>query len=152
MRLSESFLIERARQVREKAYAPYSEYKVGAAIETDEGTFMGANIEVSGRNTSIHAESMALFLAVMSGAEEFNRLAISHRGDSGPCGLCLHTLSEFTDDLEILIDTDEGYESFNLADEFENAYRPSGAVHHDHHDSNDESLISEPSTDGSEQH
>lgn len=130
---STTSVVEAAREAREDAYAPYSEYKVGAAIQTDEGLFTGANVEVSGRSTSVHAEMMAMFTAIVNGATSFCCIAISHKGDEAPCALCMHTLSEFVDDLEILVDTDDGYEVYSLKDEYNNAYRPMGAEHHDHH-------------------
>lgn len=129
----DEFLINMAREARENAYAPYSEYKVGAFIYTNKGAFKGVNIEVSGRNTSVHAETMALFLAVMNGATEFGTLAISHDGDSAPCGLCLHTIGEFVDDIEILVDEGDSIATYDLDEAYANAYRPRGAAHHDHH-------------------
>jgi len=128
------FFIKEARKAREDAYAPYSEYKVGAVIDTNRGTYRGANVEVSGRNTSVHAETMAVFLAVMNGATEFHTLAISHKGDTAPCALCMHTLSEVMHDIEILVDEGDDYSTYSLADEYgENTYRPMGADHHEHH-------------------
>lgn len=126
-------LISEAGKAREMAYAPYSEYAVGAVIVTDNGTYRGSNVEVSGRSTSVHAEMMAMFKAVTSGATEFHTLAISHKGEEAPCALCMHTLSEFVDDIDILVDTEEGYKTYSLKDEYNNAYRPMGAEHHDHH-------------------
>lgn len=130
----EKALVADAREAREAAYAPYSEYEVGAAIFTEEGVFQGANIEVSGRSTSVHAEMMAIYAAVMDGAEKFEKLAISHDGDEAPCALCMHTLSEFVHDLDILVETDDGIEHYTLDGEYNNAYRPMTANHHDHHE------------------
>lgn len=133
--IEKEMFIRMARDARENAYAPYSEYKVGALLHTDRGTFRGANIEVSGRNTSVHAETMALFKAVMNGATEFNTLAISHEGDTAPCALCMHTLSEFMHDIDIVVDEGgDEYNTYSLADQYgDDTYRPQTAEHHDHH-------------------
>lgn len=126
--MKEQELIEEARKAREKAFAPYSEYPVGAAIETDKGVFTGANIEVSGRSTSVHAEMLAIFNAVYEGANEFHRMAVSPKNQSGEaiCGLCQHTVAQFTDDLLIIEDCGEDTpERYNLSELIGPAYSPS---------------------------
>jgi len=126
--MTELDLIEKARDAREKAFAPYSEYPVGAAVETEKGVFQGANIEVSGRSTSVHAEMLAIFKAVYEGAEEFYRMAVSPKNQSGEaiCGLCQHTVAQFTDELEIIEDCgDDKPEKYNLSELIGPAYSPS---------------------------
>lgn len=105
--MNDTELLEHAREAREHAFAPYSEYPVGAAIYTDNGVYTGANIEISGRSTSIHAEMLAVFNAVYDGATEYYTLAVSPDGETGVaiCGLCQHTIAQFTDDLRIIEDT-----------------------------------------------
>lgn len=126
-------LIGLAQDARESAYAPYSEYKVGAVLQTEYGNiYKGCNVEVSGRNTSTHAEMLALFNAVLNGERDFDRLVISHDGDEAPCGLCLHTISEFVEDIEIIVDAPMP-KQYDLDEAYENAYRPQTANHHDHH-------------------
>ena len=108
--ISDRTLLNVAREARENAFAPYSEFKVGASISTNLGVFAGANIEVSGRSTSVHAEMLAMFEAVFKGADEFYTMIISPQdqsGEVGPCGLCQHTISQFTDELRILEDAGE---------------------------------------------
>jgi len=108
--IADDRIMEKAREARSRAFAPYSEYEVGAAVLTEEGIFMGANVEVSGRSTSIHAEMMAMFNAVFNGATKFYTMAVSpqdQNGDVAPCGLCQHTISQFTNELEILEDAGE---------------------------------------------
>jgi len=121
--------VKQAREVRSNAFAPYSEYRVGAAVVTDTGTYLGANIEVSGRSTSIHAEMLAMYTAVFDGATEFELLAISPDGETGiaPCGLCQHTIAQFTDDLRILEDCGPGEEptEYSLQELIGPAYSPS---------------------------
>ena len=121
-------LIQDAREAREKAFCPYSEYPVGAAVETDDGVFTGANIEVSGRSTSIHAEMLAFFQAVYNEAEEFRKMAVSPKNQSGEaiCGLCQHTVAQFTDELLIIEDCgEEDPETYQLSELIGPAYSPS---------------------------
>lgn len=121
-------LLRQARDARDRAFAPYSEYAVGAALLTDRGVYQGANIEVSGRSTSVHAEMLAAFTAVFDGAQDFRALAISPEGETGvaPCGLCQHTLAQFCDDLRILEDAgDEEPVEYSLQELIGPAYRPS---------------------------
>ena len=101
-------LVNAARKTKADAFAPYSEFQVGASLMTEQGVYTGANIEISGRSTSVHAEMLAAYKAVQDGAEEFQAMAISAgedpSGDIAPCGLCQHTLSQFTEELRILED------------------------------------------------
>lgn len=121
-------LMEQARDARTKAFAPYSEYEVGASLLANGEVYQGANVEVSGRATSVHAEMMAAFNAVMDGSFEFETLAVSPKGLTGVaiCGLCQHTVAQFCDDLRILEDvgTDE-YVEYQLAELIGPAYNPS---------------------------
>jgi cytidine deaminase len=130
--MSDEQLIEDAREARKHAFAPYSEYPVGAALLTEKGVYKGANMEVSGRSTSIHAEMMAIFNAVYDGATEFKRLAVSPKGQTGVaiCGLCQHTVAQFTDDIVILEDAGEEIEYYNLKELIGPAYSPSTRHNH----------------------
>jgi len=121
-------LIQKAKKAREKAFCAYSEYPVGAAVKTDEGIFTGANIEVSGRSTSVHAEMLAFFQAVYNGAEKFQKMAVSPKNQSGEaiCGLCQHTVAQFTDELLIIEDCgEEPPETYLLSELIGSAYSPS---------------------------
>jgi cytidine deaminase len=126
---TESELLEAARSARDKAFAYESEYKVGAALLTDKGVYTGCNIEVSGRSTSVHGEMLAFFKAVMDGAQEFEKIMIAPQGQTGvaPCGLCQHTMAQFTDDIEILEDIGEEdtFERYTLEELIGPAYSPS---------------------------
>jgi len=78
-------LLERARTALDAAYAPYSEYRVGAAIETTDGTvFTGCNVENANYSNSLHAEEVAVGTAVRDGHREFERLAVTSAADAGP--------------------------------------------------------------------
>jgi len=118
-----------ARSFREKAYAKYSGYKVGAAILAGGDIYGGCNVEVSGRSTSVHAEMLAAFKAVEDGSTDFEMLAVSAQGQTGeaPCGLCQHTLSEFCDELLIIEDVgkDNEFAEYRLSDLIGPAYSAS---------------------------
>jgi len=105
-------LIEAARDVQDRAHVPYSEYRVGAALETEDGeVFVGCNLENANFSNSLHAEEVAIAEAVKKGHREFTRLAVSSDRRDGvtPCGMCRQTLSEFcADDLVVLCDDGEG--------------------------------------------
>lgn len=91
-------LLERARDALASAYAPYSEYEVGAALETTDRTvYTGCNVENANYANSLHAEEVALGGAVRDGHREFERLAVTSASRDGltPCGMCRQSLAEF---------------------------------------------------------
>jgi len=103
-------LIAAAREARANAYARYSRYRVGAAILTRIGKmFPGCNVENTSYGLTICAERSAVFNAVAAGDVDFVQLVVV-TGDGGtPCGACRQVLSEFCDDLSILVvSEDEG--------------------------------------------
>ena len=105
-------LLDEARRVRERAYAPYSQFAVGAAVLTRSGrVFTGCNIENLSFGLTICAERAAIFAAVAAGEREF--AAIAMVADSAtpvtPCGACRQVMAEFGDTLQIV--------SANLKDE-----------------------------------
>jgi cytidine deaminase len=122
-------LMKVARKFREKAYAGYSGYKVGAAILVNNNIYGGCNVEVSGRSTSVHAEMLAAFKAVEDGHTNFDMLAVSPQNQTGeaPCGLCQHTLSEFCDELLIIEDVgkDDKFVEYKLSELIGPAYSAS---------------------------
>ncbi|NKE36470.1 cytidine deaminase [Natronococcus sp. JC468] len=94
-------LIDAAREIRANAHVPYSEYAVGAALETADGeVFVGCNLENANFSNSLHAEEVAIAEAVKAGHRDFSRLAVSSDRQDGvtPCGMCRQTLTEFCDD------------------------------------------------------
>ena len=116
----ENDLLRKAREAFETAYAPYSEYPVGAAIETTAGTvYTGCNIENANYSNSLHAEEVAIGKALSEGTREFDRLAVASEARDGvtPCGMCRQTLSEFCgEDFEIICDTAEGAKRYTLGE------------------------------------
>ncbi len=100
-------LIQKANQVRSRAYAPYSNYQVGAALLTKKGQiFTGVNVENAAYPDSICAERSAVFSAVSAGEREFEAIAVATRNGGTPCGSCRQVLSEFGLDIVVLL-TDE---------------------------------------------
>ncbi|MEF8780207.1 MAG: cytidine deaminase [Haloferacaceae archaeon] len=103
-------LVERAREALERAHVPYSGYRVGAAIETADGSvYTGCNIENANYSNSLHAEEVALAEAVKRGHADFARIAVSSGARDGvtPCGMCRQTLAEFCEESFVVL-CDEG--------------------------------------------
>lgn len=98
-------LVRRARDVMKNAYAPYSKFHVGAAIEADDGTMhVGCNVENASYGLTICAERMAVGAAVAAGKRSFKRVAVASAVEppATPCGACRQLLAEFGLDLEII--------------------------------------------------
>lgn len=118
--MDEHELIEQAEAALDSAYTPYSEYRVGAAIETGDGSvFTGCNVETANYSNSLHAEELAVGSAVAAGHREFTRLAVvsSARDGVTPCGMCRQTLAEFCDEeLRIVCAVDAGVEEYTLGE------------------------------------
>ena len=104
-------LIEEATKAREKAYAPYSNFKVGSAVLTKSGkVFTGANIENASYGASVCAERVALFKAISEGETEIVEIAVvtCAKEPTMPCGICRQVLKEFSENLKIYAANLEG--------------------------------------------
>lgn len=94
-------LLAAAREALETAHVPYSDYPVGAALRTADGTtYTGSNLENANYSNSLHAEEVVVARAVMDGHTRFEALAVvsGERDGVTPCGTCRQTLVEFCDD------------------------------------------------------
>lgn len=120
-------LIDMALKAMENAYAPYSGFKVGAAILcSDKKVYTGCNIENSSYGASNCAERTAIFKAVSEREREFEKIAIvSSSGDfTFPCGICRQVLSEFMyDKTVVLFSEKDGIREFNVKDLLPEAFR-----------------------------
>ena len=106
---SDEDLVLMAKAARENAYAPYSHYRVGAALLADDGeVFTGCNVENASYGLTNCAERTALFKAVSEGKRDFRKIAISLKGVGAPCGACRQALYEFAPDLVVLLGNVEG--------------------------------------------
>lgn len=102
-------LVDLANEVRKHAYAPYSKYKVGAALRTKSGrVFTGVNVENAAYPTSICAERNAVFKAVSEGEREFEIIAVVTDNGGSPCGSCRQVLSEFGLDTQVILADGQG--------------------------------------------
>ena len=99
-------LLEAALEARQNAHAPYSHFRVGAALEDSAGRLhTGCNIENATYGLTLCAERVAVFKAISEGVRAFKRIAIAADTDklSPPCGACRQILWEFCGDIEILL-------------------------------------------------
>jgi cytidine deaminase len=115
-------LIEAALRARENAYAPFSKFKVGAALEDETGRIhTGCNVENATYGLTVCAERVAVFKAMSEGARKFRRIAVAADTDAltPPCGACRQILWEFCNDIEVLLTNLHGKtESVRLKDLF----------------------------------
>lgn len=97
-------LVDLANTARQRAYAPYSKYHVGAALRTKTGRiFTGVNIENAAYPHTMCAERIAIFKAVSEGEKEFEVIAVATDNGGSPCGGCRQVLAEFGLDTIVLI-------------------------------------------------
>lgn len=119
-------MIRKAIEARDKAYAPYSHFKVGACLRAKNGqTFQGCNIENSSYPATNCAERTAIFKAVLEGVKEFDSIVIVGGKEEKkleicpPCGICRQVMSEFCDPDSfqvILAKSEKEYETYLLKD------------------------------------
>ena len=107
-----------AQEASEYAYAPYSRFKVGAALECLNGRiFTGCNIENGALGSTMCAERVAIYKALSEGENSFYRIAIYGESEDYclPCGACLQVMNEFSKNLEVLCArASGGYVSYKL--------------------------------------
>lgn len=129
LKTQERSLMDMARAAQARAYAPYSGFFVGAAVETEDGTIVtGVNVENASYGLTLCAERAAIIAAVAAGHRAFRRLAVSCANGPGatpeertPCGQCRQVMAEFMDG-QTPIDID-GVGSFKLTELLPLAFR-----------------------------
>lgn len=111
-------MIEIAKEASEKAYSPYSNYKVGASLLTKSGKiFTGCNIENASFGATICAERVAIFKAISEGEKEFEMIAIYVNDEKhipSPCGICRQVMIEFAPNLKLILSNGYDYEIYKL--------------------------------------
>lgn len=106
MKHSEEELIAAAAEVRERAYAPYSNFKVGAAVETEEGDiYTGCNVESASYGLTVCAERVAIWKGISRGVTKFGRIAVVVDTEelTPPCGVCRQIIWEFCGDVPVIL-------------------------------------------------
>ena len=104
-------LFKIAEEVKERAYAPYSKFKVGAALLTKEGqVFTGVNVENASFGSTICAERAAVSRAITEGYQDFQAIAVaSSAGEAFPCGICRQVIFEFGSEIKIITGKDSNH-------------------------------------------
>ncbi len=115
--MDEKKLIKEALKAQKIAYVPYSGFRVGAAVLTEDGEiFSGCNIEIASYSPTICAERTAIFKAISEGNRKIKAIAVV--GDSDftyPCGVCRQVIREFGKDAIIIIaNSEEDYKKYTL--------------------------------------
>ncbi len=112
-------LIALARESMERAYSPYSGYRVGAALLTDDGSVVtGCNVENVSYGLTVCAEQVAVARAIAEGKRGFRAMAIATDGSTAitPCGACRQVLAEFAPDLRVVSEGLEIRREWSLRD------------------------------------
>ncbi len=106
MKHTEKELIEAAADVRKRAYAPYSNFKVGAAVETEDGAiYTGCNVESASYGLTVCAERVAIWKGISRGVTKFGRIAVVVDTEelTPPCGVCRQIIWEFCGDVPVIL-------------------------------------------------
>lgn len=119
-------LVAAATRVRDRAYAPYSDFAVGAALRSADGTvYTGCNVENASFGLTVCAERNAIAHAVAEGAREFTAIAVVTENGVTPCGACRQVLAEFAPDMAVIVaDTCGHRRVYRLSDLLPDAFTP----------------------------
>jgi len=122
----EDRLVAEAQKAKQRAHAPYSNFKVGAALETDDGDIVsGCNVEISSYSLTLCAERVAIFKAVSEGKKDFRRMVIVTDTEEfcPPCGACRQVIWDFAPNLEIVLVNSRGErQRWHIAELYPNAF------------------------------
>ena len=106
MKHTEEELIAEAEKARQNAYAPYSNFKVGAAVETEDGDiYIGCNVESASYGLTVCAERVAIWKGISRGVTKFGRIAVvvDTEEPTPPCGTCRQIIWEFCGDVPVIL-------------------------------------------------
>lgn len=106
MKHADQELIDAATAVRENAYAPFSEFRVGAALETDDGDIIdGCNVESASYGLTVCAERVAIWKAISQGKRKIKHIAVVADTEelTPPCGVCRQIIWEFGGDIPVIL-------------------------------------------------
>ena len=119
-------LVAEAIKARKFAYAPYSNYKVGAALLTSDGQiYRGCNIENAGYSPSTCAERTAIFKAITEGVREYEAIAVVTSDGGAPCGVCRQVMREFAPNLTVIVgDLVGNYRVYRLPELLPDSFGP----------------------------
>jgi cytidine deaminase len=112
-------LVSAAKTAQARAYAPYSNFRVGAALESESGdVYAGCNVENASFGLTICAERAAVCTAVAAGAQRYRRIVVVSDADppAAPCGACRQVLAEFGRDLRVDAVGSKGTASWTMAE------------------------------------
>ncbi|MFY9214858.1 MAG: cytidine deaminase [Tissierellaceae bacterium] len=125
--MDNKLLIRKALDAQRKAYVPYSNFHVGAAVLMDDGkVYSGCNIEIASYSPTLCAERTAIFKAVSEGSRQIKKIAVV--GDANPtfpCGVCRQVIREFGKDARIIIaNSEDDYREYTLDELLPNSFGP----------------------------
>ncbi len=106
MAVSDEELIKAARDARDRAYAPYSNFQVGAAVESESGNiYIGCNVESASYGLTVCAERVAIWKGISCGEKRFGRIAVVVDTEdlTPPCGVCRQIIWEFCGDVPVIL-------------------------------------------------
>ncbi|MDR7870170.1 MAG: cytidine deaminase [Tissierellaceae bacterium] len=120
-------LIKMALEAQNKAYVPYSNFHVGAAVLMDDGkAYSGCNIEIASYSPTLCAERTAIFKAISEGSKKIEAIAVV--GDNNPtypCGVCRQVIREFGKDATVIIaNSEDDYKEYSLEELLPNSFGP----------------------------
>lgn len=118
-------LYKAASEIRKNAYAPYSNFQVGAALLGESGRiYTGVNVENASYGATICAERSAISRAITEGEREFRAIAIfGSENPAFPCGICRQVLAEFAPDIEIIVRNGNDLEVYSLGELFPRSFK-----------------------------
>ena len=106
MKVTDESLIQAAADVRENAYAPFSDFRVGSALETDDGEVItGCNVESASYGLTVCAERVAIWKAISQGKRKIKHIAVVADTEelTPPCGVCRQIIWEFGGDIPVIL-------------------------------------------------